>query len=110
MMMEPQNAERVVRVADIEPVLWTGPTGSAAGADIRQVNNWDEHLAKLRDFWSSVVLMSGRYHGQPMQAHMPLAIEPPHFDRRLSLFEHTTSDICPPTAAALRMFGSVLFI
>lgn len=37
------------------------------------VQNWDEHLAKLKDFWSSVVLMSGRYHGSPMRAHVPLA-------------------------------------
>jgi hemoglobin len=25
--------------------------------------------------------MSGRYHGQPMQAYFPLSIEPQHFDR-----------------------------
>jgi len=40
------------------------------------VENWDEHLTKLRAFWSSVVLMSGQYHGQPMQAHYHLPIEP----------------------------------
>jgi hemoglobin len=68
-----------------------------------KVENWDDHLAKLRAFWSSVVLMSGRYHGQPTQAHFPLAIEPRHFDRRLALFEQTTSDVCPPAAAALFM-------
>jgi hemoglobin len=68
-----------------------------------RVNDWDEHLAKLRAFWSSVVLMSGRYHGQPMQAHFPLSIEPRHFDRWLALFEQTTSDVCPPAAAAIFM-------
>ena len=68
-----------------------------------RVENWDEHLAKLRAFWSSVVLMSGRYHGQPMQAHFPLTIEPRHFDRWLALFEQTTADLCPPAAAALFM-------
>lgn len=66
-----------------------------------RVDNWDEHLAKLRTFWSSVVLMSGRYHGQPMQAHFPLTIEPVHFDRWLALFEQTVSDVCPPSAAAI---------
>jgi hemoglobin len=66
-----------------------------------RVDNWDEHLAKLRAFWSSVVLMSGRYHGQPMQAHFPLTIEPRHFDRWLTLFEQTTADVCPPAAAAI---------
>lgn len=68
-----------------------------------RVTEWDEHLAKLRAFWSSVVLMSGRYHGQPMQAHFPLSIEPAHFDRWLALFEQSVSDVCPPVAAAVFM-------
>ena len=54
-----------------------------------RVEDWEAHLVKLRAFWSSVLLMSGRYHGQPMQAHFPLAIEQQHFDRWLALFEPT---------------------
>lgn len=73
------------------------------GPVFTQVGNWDEHLAKLRSFWSSVVLMSGRYHGQPMQAHFPLSIEAQHFDRWLALFERATADVCPPAAAAVFM-------
>jgi hemoglobin len=65
------------------------------------VQNWDEHLAKLRDFWSSVVLMSGCYHGSPMRAHMPLSLIGDHFDRWLDLFEQTAREVCPPPAAAL---------
>jgi hemoglobin len=57
----------------------------------------------LRAFWSSVVLMSGRYHGQPMQAHFPLTIEPLRFNRWLALFERTVSEVCPPPAAAVFM-------
>jgi truncated hemoglobin YjbI len=34
-------------------------------------------------FWSSVALMSGRYHGQPMEKHLPLPIDARHFDRWL---------------------------
>jgi hemoglobin len=68
-----------------------------------KVENWYEHLIKLRAFWSSVVLMTGRYHGQPMQAHFPLSIEPQHFDRWLALFEQTTADVYPPAAAGLFM-------
>jgi len=64
------------------------------------VQNWDEHLAKLRDFWSSVVLMSGRYHGSPMRVHMPLSLVGDHFDRWLDLFEQTAREVCPPPAAA----------
>lgn len=65
------------------------------------VQNWDEHLAKLRDFWSSVVLMSGRYHGSPMRAHLPLGLAGDHFDRWLDLFEQTAREVCPPAAAGL---------
>jgi hemoglobin len=68
-----------------------------------RVENWDEHLARLRDFWSSVTLMTGRYHGRPMQAHFPLPLAPQHFDRWLMLFEQTTADVCPPQAAAVFM-------
>ncbi|MGY4326511.1 hemoglobin [Bradyrhizobium sp. LB7.2] len=55
------------------------------GPVFARVRNWDEHLANLRDFWSSVVLMSGRYHGSPMRAHMPLSLAGDHFDRWLDL-------------------------
>jgi hemoglobin len=65
------------------------------------VQDWDEHLGKLRNFWSSVVLMTGRYHGQPMRAHLPLKLVSDHFDRWLDLFERTAREVCPPAAAAL---------
>ena len=47
--------------------------------------------------------MSGCYHGQPMQVHFPLSIEPGHVDRWLALFEQTTADVCLPAAAATFM-------
>jgi hemoglobin len=50
-------------------------------------------------FWSSVALMSGDYHGNPMGRHLPLPIDARHFDRWLVLFEATAADICPPSAA-----------
>lgn len=65
-----------------------------------RVKDWDDHLSRLRDFWSSVVLMAGRYHGQPMLAHTSLPIEPRHFDRWLALFEQAAADVCPPAASA----------
>ncbi|KAK0363120.1 hypothetical protein LTR94_015981 [Friedmanniomyces endolithicus] len=34
------------------------------------IDDWPHHLAKLKDFWSSVMLASGRYKGQPMPAHI----------------------------------------
>jgi hemoglobin len=67
----------------------------------RHVDDWEDHYARLRDFWSSVVLMSGRYRGQPMAKHFPLGIDTPHFNRWLELFVETAQDVCPPAAAAL---------
>ncbi len=65
-----------------------------------QVRDWESHIVNLCAFWSSVALMSGRYHGQPMAAHLPLPIDTPHFDRWLAIFAETARDICPPVAAA----------
>jgi hemoglobin len=67
-----------------------------------RIENWDEHLAKLRAFWSSVVLMTGRYKGQPMPVHAAISeITDAHFERWLSLFADTAKTVCPPAAAAL---------
>lgn len=65
-----------------------------------QVRDWEAHIARLCAFWSSVALMSGRYHGQPMAAHLPLPIDTPHFERWLEIFAATARDLCPPAAAA----------
>jgi hemoglobin len=65
-----------------------------------EVRDWEAHIAQMCAFWSSVALMSGRYHGQPMRAHLPLPIDMPHFDRWLEIFAATAQDICPPAAAA----------
>lgn len=64
-----------------------------------RISNWDKHLHQMCDFWSSVVLMSGRYHGQPMQKHAPLPVGGVHFDRWLDLFRASAHDVCPPLAA-----------
>ncbi len=64
--------------------------------------DWDTHLAKMCDFWSSVMLMSGRYKGNPMIAHVRLkAVRPEHFERWLGLFRTTARDLCPPEIAEL---------
>lgn len=65
----------------------------------RHVGDWETHFARMRAFWSSVALMSGRYHGQPMAAHMPLPIDTAHFNRWLELFAQAAHEICPPPAA-----------
>lgn len=64
-----------------------------------RVADWDSHLQRMCAFWSSVALMSGVYHGRPMEKHLPLPVDSRHFDRWLALFEDTAHDVCPPIAA-----------
>jgi len=65
-----------------------------------RIQNWEPHLQQICAFWSSVTLMSGRYHGTPMVKHMPLPVDACHFDRWLELFEAAAGELCPPQAAA----------
>jgi hemoglobin len=64
-------------------------------------SDWSPHLGKMYDFWSSVMLKSGRYHGTPMQKHMAL---PPFdlslFDKWLELFLQTANEIYTDDIAA----------
>jgi hemoglobin len=65
-----------------------------------RIRDWEPHLQRMCAFWSSVALMSGRYHGSPMAKHLPLPVDATHFDRWLALFEETARAVCPPAAAA----------
>ena len=58
------------------------------------VEDWDEHIANITDFWSSVMLRTGRYQGRPMRPHLILPLEAGHFDRWLLLFEATARAVC----------------
>lgn len=64
-----------------------------------RIADWESHLQRMCAFWSSVALMTGRYHGQPMQKHLPLPVDARHFDRWLVLFEGAARELCPPKAA-----------
>lgn len=62
---------------------------------------WPRHLATIRDFWSSVLLKTGRYKGNPFGRHLGIAgIAPPHFARWLGLFEETAAEVFIPAIAA----------
>ena len=57
------------------------------------VQNWDAHLALLKDFWSTVLLATGRYKGNPLLAHFRLPIEERYFTRWLKLFSETAKEV-----------------
>ena len=56
------------------------------GPAFATVADWEAHITTILRFWSSVALMTGDYHGQPMQAHRHLRLTPAHFARWLALF------------------------
>lgn len=63
---------------------------------------WPDHLETLCDFWSSVLMRTGRYHGRPMPKHMALSdLNDAHFRRWLTLFRQTVRELCPPRVADL---------
>ena len=56
--------------------------------------DWGPHLATMHDFWSSVMLTSGRYKGNPVAVHLRLeGIEPQLFGHWLALFDETCHEI-----------------
>lgn len=63
------------------------------------VADWEAHIATITGFWCSVALMTGEYHGRPMQAHAHLALTPAHFARWLEIFERTADAHFTPAGA-----------
>ncbi|KQP91293.1 group III truncated hemoglobin [Methylobacterium sp. Leaf117] len=64
--------------------------------------DWPRHLTVIQDFWSSVLLKSGRYKGNPFGKHQRLGeLTPAHFERWLALFEQTAKEIFASDAAML---------
>ncbi len=92
--LTPDGIERFLRAfygaARVDALL--GPAFAA-------VPDWEAHIATLTRFWSSVALMTGEYHGQPMRAHTALTLTPAHFTRWLSIFEATAREHFSPAGA-----------
>ena len=66
------------------------------------IKNWPEHLDRLVAFWSSMMLTTGRYKGNPLAAHLKHStrIRPELFQRWLALWAITTAEVMKPDAAA----------
>jgi hemoglobin len=56
--------------------------------------DWQPHLNKMYAFWSSVMLTSGRYKGNPVVKHLVVpGIQPRLFERWLALFNETSGEL-----------------
>jgi hemoglobin len=74
-----------------------GPVFHAAIAE----DDWPAHLAKMYAFWSSVMLTSGRYKGNPVAVHAAVkGMVPELFGVWLDVFEATARDLFVPDLAA----------
>lgn len=68
--------------------------------EARLSERWTEHLERMVDFWSSVLLASGRFRGNPRARHHAIdEMRPEHFDRWLELFEEVLSEVFPEHVA-----------
>ncbi|MBV2144075.1 group III truncated hemoglobin [Falsochrobactrum sp. TDYN1] len=65
------------------------------------VRDWDHHIARISEFWSSVILRTGGYDGRPLPPHLALGLKNEHFDRWLELFEQTARELFPSEAAII---------
>ena len=61
---------------------------------------WPEHLGKMYAFWSSVMLTSGSYKGDPVGVHRKVAgMTPSMFGIWLDLFDATAMELFVPEIA-----------
>ena len=66
-------------------------------------SDWEPHLKKMKAFWSSVLLASRTYKGNPMIAHLQLPLlKASHFERWLQLWSETADALC---SSALALFS-----
>ena len=82
--------------ARLDPVI--GPIFNRVIA----ADDWPRHLGVIKDFWSSMLLGSGRYSGRPLLKHTAIAdLGDEHFRSWLTLFRQTVEELCPPAVAGL---------
>lgn len=68
--------------------------------EARLSGRWDDHLAKMKRFWSALAFKTGAYGGKPVQAHMGVGgMQEALFADWLALFRQTLDDVVPQQAA-----------
>jgi len=82
---------RVRREPELGPVFETAIPG-----------DWQPHLEKMYAFWSSVMLTSGRYKGNPVMKHLAVAgMRPELFATWLKLFDETCTEMFDEAVSAV---------
>jgi hemoglobin len=69
----------------------------------KHVADWPLHLARMKDFWASIMLESGRYNGNPMQKHIAVGgLDAAHFTRWRGLWDQALADVAPNSVVSDR--------
>lgn len=55
--------------------------------------DWQSHLPKMYQFWSTLIFGEQSYKGNPFAAHVPLPVDQTHFDKWMSLFEENMDEL-----------------
>ena len=83
--------------ADVRSDRVLGPTFDAVIE-----NRWGPHLARMVEFWSTVMLGTRSFKGNVFGKHMAISgVTPEHFIRWLTYWFLRTSELCRPGAAAV---------
>lgn len=56
--------------------------------------DWGPHVAKIYDFWDTLLFGKESYRGRPFPPHVPLGLRGEHFERWLRLFFQTVDETC----------------
>lgn len=62
----------------------------------KRIQDWPVHLARMKNFWASIMIESGRFSGSPMQKHIAIGgLDAGHFDHWQSLWDQTVTELAP---------------
>lgn len=67
------------------------------------ISDWPEHLETLKAFWSSIILGTARYKGQPLVKHLLHhdKMTKANFERWLTIWRKTTAELLQAEQAAI---------
>lgn len=65
------------------------------------IHDWDAHLDTMVRFWSTIMLATRTYKGNPLAAHLTFPITPSMFERWLVLWRATIDELFVPECATL---------
>jgi len=68
----------------------------------QRIAQWPPHLEHMEQFWRSVLLNTGEFHGNPMLKHVTIPrLGKPEFDQWLLLFDDVLRQFASPQAQTI---------